>query len=187
MKIIGIVGRSGTGKSYISAFFKEKGALVIDGDKIAHSLMKEGPLVNELADAFGKDILCENGIDRRKLGKIVFSDPTKLETLNKISHAHICREFDRLIAESDAPFAVIDAAALIESEYKCDILVAVLSDDKTCAERIVNRDNISREDALSRLSAQKKDDFYTQNADFVIVNDGRDITPVLKEIYEKAI
>jgi len=82
---------------------------------------------------------------------------------------------------------VIDAAALIESEYKCDILVAVLSDDKTCAERIVNRDNISREDALSRLSAQKKDDFYTQNADFVIVNDGRDITPVLKEIYEKAI
>ena len=71
--------------------------------------MKEGPLVNELADAFGKDILCENGIDRKKLGKIVFYDPEKLKTLNKISHAHICREFDRLIAQSDAPFAVIEA------------------------------------------------------------------------------
>ena len=82
---------------------------------------------------------------------------------------------------------MIDAAALIESEYKCDLLVAVLSNDDICTERIMNRDNISKEDALSRLSAQKKDDFYTQNADFIIINDGRDLTPVLKEIYEKAI
>ncbi len=186
MKIIGIVGRSGTGKSYISGFFKEKGALVIDGDKVAHALMKEGPLVNELADTFGKDILCADGVDRKKLGKTVFSDTEKLKTLNKISHAHICREFDRLIAESDAPFAVIDAAALIESGYKCDIIVAVISNDHLCAERIEKRDNITKEDALLRLSAQQSDDFYVQNADFVIVNDGRDITKVLEEIYEKA-
>ncbi len=187
MKIIGIVGRSGTGKSYISGFFKEKGALVIDGDKIAHGLMKEGPLVNELADTFGKDILCANGVDRKKLGKIVFSDPEKLEMLNKISHTYICGEFDRLIAESDAPFAVIDAAALIESGYKCDITVAVLSDDNICIERIENRDDISKKDALLRLSAQQSDDFYTGHADYVIINDGRDITPTLKEIYEKAL
>lgn len=187
MKKIGIIGRSGVGKSYISAFFADKGALVIDGDKVAHRLLDSPDLKRALAENFGKAILKDSTVDRKALAKIVFSDRSKLDLLNSITHGAICDEFDRLISQSSAALAVIDAAALLESGYKCDVFIAVVSSDDVCIKRIIERDGITEEAAAVRLGAQHPDSFYTQNADYVIRNDGGDLRDILEEIYEKII
>ena len=94
MKIIGLTGNSGCGKSTVSDIFSKNGGYIIDADKIAHENMEFGKATyNEIVDAFGSEILLENGeIDRKKLGRIVFSDKEKLSVLNEISLKYILEE-----------------------------------------------------------------------------------------------
>ena len=92
--IIGLTGGSGTGKSTVVNFFIERGFIVLDFDKISRDICQVGmPCLNELSDNFGKEILNIDGsLNRKYLGNIVFSDKTKLELLNKITHKYIIKE-----------------------------------------------------------------------------------------------
>lgn len=175
MKVIGLTGKTGAGKSTVAAFLKEKGCFIIDGDKIARDILLPGePAVKELAAAFGEDIILPDGnIDRKKVASRAFATPRATEKLNAITHPHITARFiaDIKKAENEGyPAAVIDAAALLESDCRllCSFIVVVTAPEDIRLERILKRDGITREQALTRIKAQKDDEYYFSFADHIV-------------------
>ena len=179
IKIIGVTGPSGAGKSCLSTLFSEKGLPVIDADKVYHSLLKkDSECTKALVGEFGAEILNENGEpDTKKLGAIVFSSDEKLKRLNSLVLGFVIKEINGMISRLDADghsAVAVDAPTLIESGFskECDCVISILASAEKRIERICLRDNISREKALMRVNAQKKDDFYISNSDLVSTNDG---------------
>ncbi|MBQ3150020.1 MAG: dephospho-CoA kinase [Clostridia bacterium] len=175
MKIIGLTGPTGAGKSTVSAALRENGFFIADGDLIAREIvMKGSPVLTLLADAFGQEILSPDGeLIRSELAKRAFKDEKSLALLNSVTHPEIDRIiFDRIGRAKGFKAAVIDAAALIESKIanKCDLLCVVTAPDEIRLQRIMNRDGISEEAALLRMNAQHPASFYTERADIVINN-----------------
>ena len=178
MKIIGITGQSGSGKGYLSKEFEKLGYTHADADKIYHGLLDSSKeLRNELIGTFGKDIEVCGKIDRKALGKKVFGkkNARKLVKLNKIAHKYVCREYVKLIIslkEQNAKGLIIDAPLLIEARLDklCDINIFVNCEDSIKIERIMNRDSISRDAALLRLSSQKPLSFYQNNCNCSFIN-----------------
>lgn len=194
MKIIGLCGRSGSGKGYVSKFFSRFGALYIDTDAVYHELLsplnnKPSHLAEKLAAVFGGEIIREDkSVDRRALGNIVFADGGKLETLNRITHAAVLEEVKRIIAQSDAAFALVDAPLLFESGFDsfCDYTLCVVSREKECVKRICERDGISEKDAKRRLSYQIDSKTLSGKCDFTVYNcDGCDIEAQVRSVLEK--
>lgn len=172
--IIGITGASGAGKSIASEIFNENGFYVIDLDKTAHGIYETSKkCVDEVAEAFGKNILDADGkIVRKRLGEIVFADKEKLNILNKITHKYILEE---VYAEMDGRENVIlDAPLLFETglNKKCDITLGILSADSLKSARIEKRDSVSEIYAKNRLARQNGDGFFEKNCTFCIRNDG---------------
>ncbi len=177
MLTIGLTGKTGAGKSTVCEYLKEKGCLIIDGDIIARDILLPGkPAVKELAEAFGEDIILPDGnIDRKAVAKRAFSSPENTDLLNRITHPHITKEFIRYINKAEKEgykAAVIDAAALLESDCKslCGKIAVVTAPEEIRLSRILKRDSISKEDALTRIRAQKDDDYYFSQADIIIKN-----------------
>lgn len=175
MKIIGLTGPTGSGKSTVVKALSKDDFFIVDGDKVAREIVEKGsPVLKRLADAFGKDILSSDGtLIRSELAKRAFRDEKSLALLNSITHPEIDRIiFDRISKVSGCKAAVIDAAALIESKIsdKCDLLLAVTAPDDIRLQRVMARDGISKEAALLRMRAQKDNSFYTEKADIVINN-----------------
>ena len=178
INIIGITGPSGAGKSILCTYLAEKNIPIIDADEVYHSLLvKDSPCTLALAKEFGGDILSVDGTpDRKKLGAIVFSSDEKLEKLNSIVLKFVIDKINELIealAQKGEANVVLDAPTLIESGFskQCDSVVSILAPKQKRIERIRVRDNISEEAALLRINAQKSDEFYIDNSDFVIMND----------------
>jgi dephospho-CoA kinase len=178
--VIGLCGGSGAGKSIVGEIFKANGIPVIDTDSVYHDITASaGECVTELSDAFGAEIVNANGgLDRAKLGEIVFANDAsgeKLKKLNEIAHRHILSRADEILADYEQAgykAAAVDAPVLFESGYdkKCDVTVCVIADTETRIERIVSRDNITREKAEVRISKQKDDKFLLANCDFAVYN-----------------
>ena len=181
MKIIGITGPTGAGKTTALKAMEMPGVCVLDADAIYYELLENSePMKKELRERFGDGILGENGaIDRKKLGAIVFADPEALLDLNEITHKYVGNEVERRhdAAKAEGAKAVaVDAIALIESgiDKHCDIVISVLAPAEVRVRRIMRRDNISEEYARSRIAAQKSDDFYRANSDYVLENAGNE-------------
>ncbi len=186
-KVIGITGGSGCGKSYVSNLLRRRGIPVIDADKTAHEVMAAGtPCCREVIDFFGGEIEENGGINRGKLGKIVFSDPGMLKKLDEISHKYILAGIENKIEKEDAEMVFVDGATLIESGMTCDVMIGVIADFSARKKRIILRDGISEETARMRIQAQPSEDFYRKNCDFIIYNDGRpiDIDGMLRKVWE---
>jgi len=175
-KLIGLTGKTGAGKSTVSAFLKKKGAYIIDGDIIARKVLVDNAgLLEKLRSAFGEGVFDDDGtLNRRALAKAAFSTPETTKLLNSIMHPAIN---EMIFAEAEKAFAyydvvIVDAAAIIESGFteKCDYLIVVHAPVDIRKERIIKRDNISEEDALVRINGQKEDVFYLSEADFVFNN-----------------
>ncbi len=176
MKIIGITGATGAGKSSVCAELKKRGADIIDADDISRMVTKSnGAAFNEVVEFFGIGILNEdNEINRSMLGGIVFNDPAKLSALNSIVHKHVFKEMQKRLMECEKDIAVLDVPLLFTNDFpiKCDLTVAVVADPKIRLERIIKRDNISREAAIDRMKNQLKDEEYCKLADVCFENDG---------------
>ena len=164
MKVIGLIGRSGSGKSTLAGALGRLGAAVLDGDGIAAGLLIPGsPVLHEVLDAFGHEYLTPYGyLDRKALGRLVFSEKRELERLNAIVHPafkeRIAVLLEGLRNSKDCPdFAVLDAAVLFEAglDSLCGLVVAVLCDEATMAGRVSLREGISMEEAMERIAAQK--------------------------------
>ncbi len=174
MIILGITGGSGCGKTTVSDYFRNNGIDVIDTDKVARLIVEPGqPALSEIKSIFGDEYISADGtLNRKKLGNYVFSHPDKISVLNKITHKYISRYVDSYINSYNGEIIGIDGAALIESgiNSKCDFVLSVLSDIKIRTERIKKRDNLTDDEAKCRISAQKDDNFYIENSDFLVYN-----------------
>ncbi|MBQ9742486.1 MAG: dephospho-CoA kinase [Ruminococcus sp.] len=176
--VIGLTGPTGSGKTLVSSMFAEKGFAVVNADEVAHKALLNPEYIEKLTEAFGEGILLEDGsVSRPALAEAAFSSKKNTELLNRISHPLIIRmckeEFEHLYEEGFERI-LFDAPTLFESEGNklCAFTIAVLADDKTRLSRIMARDNITPEQAKSRMKAQKSYEFYSNRADFVIMNEG---------------
>ena len=178
MKIIGITGPTGAGKSLLCKELS-KAIAVIDADEVYHSLLiPPSDCLDALRGAFGNSIFSADGsLDRAALSSIVFSDEEKLALLNRTVLSFVLEKIRSMIAELEATghaCVLVDAPTLIESGFhrECDAVISLLASPELRLSRIVARDAISEEKASLRIAAQKDDDFYRTHSDLVLVNDG---------------
>ena len=177
MLIIGLTGKTGAGKTTVASYLKEKGCYIIDGDIIARQITEKGSeILPALQKTFGKDILDENGeLIRKVLALRAFSSKENTNLLNSITHPEIKKRCEKEIAfaeDNGYKIAVIDAAAILEGDCKdlCEKIVVVHADEDTRLERILQRDAITKEQAMIRINAQKDDEYYFSQADIIIHN-----------------
>ncbi len=172
-KIIGLTGPTGAGKSSLISVAENLGFKVIDCDKTARkATLPNSDGLKALTKVFGEEILENDGsLNRKLLAKKAFSSPEKTELLNKTIFPFITR---LVLEECDKDFILLDAPTLIESglNKKCDAVICVLALEEFRLERIIERDNLSLEDAKIRLNAGKPDEFYKENSHYVIFNNG---------------
>jgi dephospho-CoA kinase len=177
MKVIGLCGGSGSGKGAVSGIFAEIGIPSIDTDAVYREMtLSDSPCMRALRREFGEEVVNSlGGLDRTRLASIVFSDPTRLEKLNKIAHSFILDEARRRLAEyRDKGFAaaIVDAPVLFESGFdsECDEIICVVADRETRIARIMSRDGISYDAAEKRIASQMKDEILISKCDHVIYN-----------------
>lgn len=181
MKVIGITGPTGAGKTSALRALQALGASVIDCDAVYHHLtVHSKPMLDELRERYGDGIFDEAGaLQRKALGAIVFSNEEALNDLNAITHRYVSGAVDeeiRKAREEGRPAAAVDAIALLESDlaHKCCCTVAVTADDEVRVGRIMNRDGISEEYARMRIAAQKPSVWFEEHCDHTLRNNGSD-------------
>ena len=180
MKIIGITGPSGSGKSMLADALAARGYLCADADAIYHDLLcTSEPMQKELVAAFGADILQNGRIDRPTLAAKVFGRKSgkPLTRLNKITHKYVCREYIRRIRDAKdagAKGILLDAPLLIEARLDrlCDLVVCVFAPTDVRIARIVARDGISEAAAYLRIRSQPDNTFYLKKCGYAFCNDG---------------
>jgi dephospho-CoA kinase len=176
MKLIGLTGAIGSGKSSVSALFASKGAIIIDGDGIAKQLQQKGSAtLQKMVDEFG-DILLDTGeLDRAKVAQLVFGDADLLKRLNAIMHPAISAEILRQIeanTETDN-VVVLDMPLLVENPREgMSGLVVVDVDPEVAISRLVQYRNMNENDARRRMASQASREDRLKVADRVIDNSG---------------
>ena len=178
MRVIGITGGIGTGKSTILRIMEEMGAYVLEADSLAHNLMEPGqPAYIRITEFFGNDIIREDGtIDRGRLGQLVFQNPEALEQLNGIVHPavkeFILRDIEEKKKSGKVRWYVIEAALLIEDGYRliCDELWYIHAEKEVRIERLLSGRGGTREKWEQVMANQSADEFYRANCDVVIDN-----------------
>ena len=175
MILIGLCGPSGSGKTLVGGLFAMEGFAHIDCDKLVHEKVYQRPDVREaIARHFGAEMLTEDGVQRKALGKLVFADARKLALLNDILRQAIVDEVHKELAAIGSEYALLDAPTLFETgiDKECQAVIGMIAPLNTCVERIMNRDGIDRQTALRRLSHQKDEEFLRQNCRYILENDG---------------
>jgi dephospho-CoA kinase len=174
--LLGLTGNIACGKSTVLQRLSQLGAYPIDADAAIHTILKQdGPAYEPVVAEFGQTILQPGGeIDRRALGKIVFSDPQKLRRLEEIEHPIVRRYIDNLIKDAPAPIVALDAIKLIEAGWadKCDTVWVVTCTRAQQLDRLMQTRGYSREEADMRIDAQSPQQAKIDRADTVIDNSG---------------
>lgn len=182
---VGLTGSIGVGKSFVTSIFVELGCRVLDADQTAREVVMPGtPGLKALTGTFGADILNADGtLDRKRLGALIFADQTKRELLNHLLHPFIIARQDEILNEWEAKdpdgIGIVDAALMIESGgYKrFDKLIVVHCRPEVQLERLMLRDNLSRDEALRRINSQMSQEEKQKFADYLIdTSDGFDLT-----------
>ena len=178
MKVIGLTGGIGSGKSTVSQFLAELGAVILDADKVGHEALKPGTEVcREVVAAFGRQILTPGGnIDRAKLGGIVFSSPEALSQLNRIMHP---RMYDMVKARLEeyrrqgAGVVVLEAPLLVEAGWTSlvDEVWVTVASEATVLRRLKRRTGLSESESLARIRSQLSLEERIKHADVVINTD----------------
>lgn len=192
---VGLTGGIASGKSLVAGELERLGARIVDADRISREVVRPGTPANAgIVEAFGPEVLLEDGgIDRKKLGSIVFSDPRKLEVLNSITHPRIRERIRELVSEAErstpSALIVIDAALLIERGLYSEMskVIVVYVDEKTQAERLARRDHITPEEAQKRIRSQMPLKEKLKYADYVIDNNGEPESTLerVREVYRE--
>ena len=180
MKIVGLTGNIACGKTEVANILKDFGAKIIDADTIAREVVEPGESAwREIRDEFGNDILnSDRSINRKKLGGIVFNDEKKRKKLNRITHPRIMKKIKESIdnyRKENVKVVVIDAALIVEKGgllHLIDQLVVVSADQESQIQRIMKRDRLDRDQALSRIKSQLPIAEKTKHATYVIDNSG---------------
>jgi len=194
MKVIGLTGGIGSGKSTVSQYLAELGAVVIDADKVGHEVYKPGTAAwNDVVAAFGRDIVTDTGeIDRKKMGGIVFDSPEALQKLNSIMHPRMYDMVKARIEEyrrQGVDVVVLEAAVLIEANWNSlvDELWVTLAPEAMVLERLKKQRGLEEERTLARIRSQLSTEERVKHADVVINNDGEidEVKAKVKELWDK--
>lgn len=184
---IGLTGSIGTGKSTVSKLLRERGIAVIDADLLAREIVKKGQeCLNDLKNVFGNQVLTIDGeLDRKKLGQIVFSDDSKLELLNSVTHPHIRRRMKAQMNELESKnnkVIVLDIPLLFEAKMEdlVDIVLVVFAKEEIQIKRIMERDNCTQEEAMRIIKTQISQQDKISKSDYTIDNSG-----TIEELKEK--
>jgi len=179
VKVIGLTGGIASGKSFVADILAACGAVIVDADRLAREVVEPGePAYREIVAHFGEGVLRPDGtLDRKALGRIVFADPASRAVLERITHPAIAeRAFRRIELERDKGTGVVFYVVplLIEAglESTVDEIWLVFVDAETQVQRLMKRDNVPREEALRKISAQMALDHKLAYADVVIDNSG---------------
>ena len=192
MKVLGLCGGSGSGKGLLSVLFNELGILSIDTDKVYHTLIStDSKCTMELVKAFGNEIHAKPGIDRDKLRTIAFASQKNLEVINSITHKHILKkvreEIKNIESTKKAKGVLIDAPLLFESGFdrECDITICVIADNESRIKRILERDNITFEDAKRRIDSQIDNQTLINKCTYCVENNStvQNLKEQVKKLY----
>ena len=190
MIIIGLTGGILTGKSTVSKMLAEKGAVIIDSDKIGHEAYQPQTRAwREVVDAFGNGILGESGeIDRKRLAEIVFNDREALARLNSIMHPQIqsmvTEKIERLRGEG-VDLVVLEAPLLIEANWTSivDEVWVTVAPEETAIKRLQNRGGLTEEQARARIRSQLSAEERAKHAD-VIIDTNCELSEVRAKVYD---
>ena len=177
MKIIGITGGTGCGKTTALNELERRGALLIDCDAVYHRMLEtDRPMLDEIEKYFPGAVI-DGKLDRKALGAVVFTDEEALRDLNIITHRHINLEIRRILREhamNGGTLAAIDAIELFSSGLakRCTATIGVIADHEVRIDRIMRRDGISREYAMMRVNAQRPNEYFIQKCSHVLENNG---------------
>lgn len=174
MTVLGITGGSGCGKTTALQAVRDLGGLVLDCDEIYHWLLQQDKALPDAIEARFPGVVSGGVLDRKALGRLVFSDPQALQDLNCLTHAAVCREVRRRLRSWSGSLAAIDAIALFESGLAqlCRFTIAVTAPREERILRLMNREGISRGYALRRIAAQPEDAYFIRLCDFKLENSG---------------
>ena len=179
MRVIGLTGGIASGKSLVSQQLAERGAVVIDADKVGHESYRQGTETFRLVvDAFGSDVVGADGeVDRKALGAKVFADPEARRRLEAIVWPAMRRMMEERLTElraQDTEVAVLEAALLVEADWLplADEVWLVTASPETARQRLMKRNGLTAEAAEARLRAQLTNEKRRSYADVVIENDG---------------
>ena len=201
MKIIGITGSFGSGKTTVCNFLRTRvDTTVLDADKIVKELNIPGTdYMISIEEAFGKDVLLEDGnLNRSKLAGLIYSDENARKTLNNLTFKFVVDEINKRVAkikkyDKSIRYIIIDAPLLFESgiDSDCDVVISLIADEILKVKRICKRDNIDEATAKSRLNIQHDNNYYIEKSDYIIENTKdynleEEINRIMKEIEEKS-
>ena len=179
MRVFGLTGNIGSGKSTVAAMLREAGIPVLDADRISREVTSlGGRAYDAVVRAFGREVLRDDGsIDRKRLGEIVFADPASREQLERITHPAILEAMKEAISgiEREGHRAAVVEATLIHESGRKGLFEAVISvtcGRETAMSRLATRDGMSRSQAEARLRAQMSADRKAGASDYVIDNSG---------------
>ena len=175
--VLGLTGQTGAGKSTLCQYLQQKGCAVIDADQVARNVVEKGSAcIADIVLEFGVEYLTVDGnLNRRKLGESVFTDKAKLKKLNDIMFPYIINNIKDKIAEAKEAadgIILLDAPTLFESgcDKFCDKVISVIASQDVRCHRIIERDGLSEEEAMHRITAQHSDAFYTERSWMVLQN-----------------
>jgi len=180
---VGLTGGIGSGKTTVAKLFIELGIPVYIADKEAKRLMHTSKAIKrKLLEEFGEKAYIKNKLNRAFLAKIVFNDKKKLAAINKIVHPSVANSFKRWLNKHNSAYAIQENAILFEnnSANNFDFIITVTAPIQDKIERVMKRDNVTKEEVLSRMNNQISDKEKIKNSNFVIEN--RDLRQVKNEV-----
>ena len=194
MKVIGLTGGIGSGKSTVSQYLQELGAVILDADKVGHEAYRPNTETwQELVAAFGRQILTpDDEIDRKKLGEIVFSNPESLAQLNQIVHPRMYQMMETRIEEcrqQGVAVVVLEAAILLEAGWTplVDEVWVTVASESTVVGRVKERTGLPEEQILARIRSQLSSEERAKQANVVVNNDSNldELKTKVKELWQK--
>ncbi len=179
MQVVAVTGRSGSGKSTVSAYYASLGYPVLDADRVSREVVRPGgACLAALRAAFGPDILAPDGaLNRAALAARAFATPEDAHRLTQITHPAIVEALLAGVSrarETGKPFVFVDGAVIVGEAFEpyCDQIIVVVTTERVALSRIMLRDGISKPAARARLAAQRPDAELREAADYIIENLG---------------
>ncbi len=186
---VGLTGGIGSGKSTVAKIFEVLGIPVYYADDAARQIMNtDKELQTAIIENFGNAAYKDGKLDRAYIASIVFSDNKKLEILNSLTHPATIRHADEWMKKQASPYAIKEAALLFESgaNKHLDHIIGVYAPKELRIKRVMQRDKVSEEEVLKRLSKQMEEDEKMKMCDSIILNDERQlIIPQVLKLHKK--
>jgi dephospho-CoA kinase len=188
---VGLTGGIGSGKSTAAQIFEVLGIPVYYADVEAKRLMNEDEqLRSAIIHIFGNEAYSNKIVNRKFISSIVFSDPAKLELLNSIVHPVIKKDAEAWMYKQATPYAIHEAALIFEAKVdeRLDCVIGVSSPRELRIKRVMERDNVNREEILNRINRQLDEEIKMSKCDFVLINDEEHLLiPQVLELHQKLI